>query len=1648
MTFHRKPRNGCIRSYQVCVTVLEARHLQQNINPMVLVKVGDRKRRTSVRERTDCPLYNEYFVFDLSCTLEEFLATEITIAVYTRSFPGRFKFYGSALFEMSNVWYQPDRQYYHKWAMLTDPGDARVLSKGYVKCNIIANVRGERMRIKAETGGADVIEENLLLPIGAEKLSSIGERASYIFTVYHGEDLAEMASSSNGTDSARVNCFYAQITFAGIKAKTRKSWHLCAPRFNQRLIFQDAFPPFCHRIGISLKRKNGGCEKRSSSVIASHAIDLLTISPGGDYGFLPTYGPSFLHFYAEDTWKKRSSNCLADQSGSSLPPFYHGRILLSLNTEIEPPDANAGRKVRVEEAIPIDEKTLWKKEEYIFVAILYQVCSLDRYRRVGSKSMSFEASMGNTVGHCDVAPDGSLDDAPRVGSRKPCLCVKSRWPNHNWRMYNSNLLSRIFRYLVGESFNLVALGHSDAYKTHNEIIRTLRIYCVEYLGALETARLDQEGAATTKLDRHRVNICRKRIEQVLREININGELSNNDRVKIAMLHAYRYLRKIEALRKDPQHALPDIFLWIIVDSKSVAYIRLPAEDIIYSEEAEQSGRYCGRTISVFAKSLVDRTTSDHDPCRIELFPWLGNARFAPACWSAVPPGYLTDDSTIDTDSFPPYIQYLQSSMFQLRAHIFQGRFDPGMDSSGLMDPFLQVEFGDYTCSTKVARQSLDPSWDQTLVFPPLRLYGTDEYLKRSPPKAILRAFDRDLFGTDELCGRCVVVPLVKLLKETYAPPDFPPKLSWYEFESQGDRDGSVLAAFELIEIRIDSDDIANVPIQSTMANDRVYGIPADVRPAMSSYRLEVVFWGVRDMARINCIPVRRPTIIVGCSGMRIKSEILRNARKLSNFTKSHILIDLNMPDEDIYLPPVTIKAYDARGFGCFKYAGVCVIPSAKVFLEQLITERDYRSTILGPRAGGESQTIKFATDPHRDYDIPLATGDGDGDELSRGEGWTDSALSRAIRVAGRFLAFSASSHQQPRDRDTRRIDQSFDIREENLDWWSRYFASVEESRRKGDEKEASKFGRRCDRVTTFEIYAAELEVQPQFREFQDRLSSFHLWRGKETRKPRYELDNLAGIFKGHISIYRWPRVDKSPCKTSSGKDAANGLCTDYPSQEPIKLLVRLYVVKGINLHPSDPLSGKSDPYLCIKIGKRVISDKKNYIPNQLNPTFGRLFQMEATFPQDYLLTVQVWDYDSTTSDDLIGETQIDIENRFYSGHRAHCGLAKIYRSTGYDAWRDYEKPRQILNRLCRRNNLPMPEYSRKSVQIGKCKFPIEASGSIEDSENMALSVLHRWQDFPICGCALVPEHVERRPLFNRRRPGLEQGKLELWIDIFQIGQMPIKAAVDITPQSPEEYEIRVIVWNTESVPLVESQFLTGDKCSDIYVKGWILREDCQRTDIHYNSLTGEGNFNWRFVFRISYSKGERAMIVRRKISLLARSETEEKFPCNLYLQVWDSDHFSRDDFLGALTMDLSRMPRGSSSPRNCTLKLLDDKSPKLDLFKIGHAKAWWPFLRRTNDGRDIQAGKVELELSVVPAAEADENPMGKGRDAPHGLPDPRRPDTSFSWFRNPWKACCFVVCRQYRWRIIFCSACSLFALLVFCGLYAFPGYLVKRLLGA
>ena len=45
------------------------------------------------------------------------------------------------------------------------------------------------------------------------------------------------------------------------------------------------------------------------------------------------------------------------------------------------------------------------------------------------------------------------------------------------------------------------------------------------------------------------------------------------------------------------------------------------------------------------------------------------------------------------------------------------------------------------------------------------------------------------------------------------------------------------------------------------------------------------------------------------------------------------------------------------------------------------------------------------------------------------------------------------------------------------------------------------------------------------------------------------------------------------------------------------------------------LTGKADPYLVLKFGDKRISDKEHYVSKQLNPMFGKCFEVEASFPQ-------------------------------------------------------------------------------------------------------------------------------------------------------------------------------------------------------------------------------------------------------------------------------------------------------------------------------------------------------------------------------------------------------------------------------------------------
>ena len=95
------------------------------------------------------------------------------------------------------------------------------------------------------------------------------------------------------------------------------------------------------------------------------------------------------------------------------------------------------------------------------------------------------------------------------------------------------------------------------------------------------------------------------------------------------------------------------------------------------------------------------------------------------------------------------------------------------------------------------------------------------------------------------------------------------------------------------------------------------------------------------------------------------------------------------------------------------------------------------------------------------------------------------------------------------------------------------------------------------------------------------------------------------------------------------------------------VIVRVYILELNNLAKRDTFS-ESDPYIKILLGqKELVNEKKRAFKDCKNCKWYQYYDLVIELPGSSKLRVQVMDYDSLFSDDLIGETSIDIEDRYF-----------------------------------------------------------------------------------------------------------------------------------------------------------------------------------------------------------------------------------------------------------------------------------------------------------------------------------------------------------------------------------------------------------------
>uniref|UniRef100_H2ZAE2 C2 domain-containing protein n=1 Tax=Ciona savignyi TaxID=51511 RepID=H2ZAE2_CIOSA len=460
-----------------------------------------------------------------------------------------------------------------------------------------------------------------------------------------------------------------------------------------------------------------------------------------------------------------------------------------------------------------------------------------------------------------------------------------------------------------------------------------------------------------------------------------------------------------------------------------------------------------------------------------------------------------------------YIVYKDVSKLHLRAYIYQGRDLLPMDQDSFSDPVVMVSFLNQTHRTEVQQHTLNPVWDQTLMID-IQFYGDLEHLQRNCPDVLCEVFDKDDLGSLEFMGRTSGKPLLQFDPEE----DETPRLQWLNIRKANQAGGNILAAFELIL----KSDKREMPIPPPLKPDiHVPMVPCGIRPVLQRTAIEFLVWGVRDMQSFQLLSVDSPSVLIQIGEVEIRTKIIKSLKKNPNFAEPIYYLEANLPVDDLYFPPIVIRVKDNRKFGRRPTVGQHII----------------------------TNSISYRIKPPPEESHYCHTGNESFISLS----WMHFSISEDDEATP-LLKF----HEY-----TKRI------REDEIDWWSKFYASIGESGMAGNYVESG--------LDLIKVYTNELEKQENFKHFGDFIQTFRLFRGKGVLED--EEPDFAGQFKGTFRIYTLPEDKREPNPPK--------FFQNVPPTDVVEVKVRIYVIRAFELAPQDS-NGLADPYLKIKVGKKRI----------------------------------------------------------------------------------------------------------------------------------------------------------------------------------------------------------------------------------------------------------------------------------------------------------------------------------------------------------------------------------------------------------------------------------------------------------------------------
>ncbi|NXP76311.1 DYSF protein, partial [Ramphastos sulfuratus] len=262
--------------------------------------------------------------------------------------------------------------------------------------------------------------------------------------------------------------------------------------------------------------------------------------------------------------------------------------------------------------------------------------------------------------------------------------------------------------------------------------------------------------------------------------------------------------------------------------------------------------------------------------------------------------------------------------------------------ASLTDPYAIVSFLHQSQKTVVVKNTLNPTWDQTLIFYEIEIFGDPQNISDSPPSIVVEIYDQDTYGADEFLGRCICSPSLQRS----------PRLSWHRVTRAGRNAGELLAAFELIQrdkkgmgvgvpvwhdlmcpwhLFCPQSADSDLPYPPPQREANIYMVPQGIKPVLQRTAIEILAWGLRNLKSYQLASVTSPSLLVECGGQFVQSCVIKNVKKNPNFDVCVLFMEVRLPKESLYSPPIIIKIIDNRPFGRRPVVGQCTIRSLHDF---------------------------------------------------------------------------------------------------------------------------------------------------------------------------------------------------------------------------------------------------------------------------------------------------------------------------------------------------------------------------------------------------------------------------------------------------------------------------------------------------------------------------------------------------------------------------------------------------------------------------------------------------------------------------------------------------------------------------------------------